>query len=127
MATLVCVFKILCLFVDDAADQYHPADAYEGAPIIDICPDDRTVLNQQAIDSESETQRHCVLDVHGLRAYPGYGEKPLVFAPDMDRSDRADGGISISSIPEVATTRSAISSVSPLDVFLTNLPRVVRD
>jgi hypothetical protein len=79
MATLVCVFKILCLFVDDAADQYHPADAYEGAPIIDICPDDRTVLNQQAIDSESETQRHCVLDVHGLRAYPGYGEKPLVF------------------------------------------------
>ena len=127
MATLVCVFKILCVFVDDAADQYHPADAYEGAPIIDVCPDDRTVLIQQAIDFESETQRHRALDVHGLSAYPGYGEKPLVFAPDMDRSDRPDGGISISSIPEVVTTRSAISSVGPLDVLLTNLRRVGRD
>ena len=127
MAILVCVFKILCVLVDDAADQYDPADAYEGAPIIDICPDDRTVLNQQAIDSESETQRHCVLDVHGLRAYPGYGEKPLVFASNMDRPNCAVGGISISSIPEVATTRSAISSVGPLDVLLTNLRRVGRD
>jgi hypothetical protein len=127
MATLVCVFKILCVFVDDAADQYHPADAYEGAPIIEVCPDDRTALAQQAINCESETQRHFASDVHGLSAYPGYGEKPLVFASDMDRSDCAVGGISISSIPEVATTRSAISSVSPLNVFLTNLPRVVRD
>src|SRR5579862_5479056 len=107
MATLVCVYKILSVFVDDAADRCDLADANEGAPKNDVYPNDRIVLIQQAIDFESETQRHCAMDVHGLTAYPGYGEKPLVFASDMDRSDCAVGGISISSVPEVATTRSA--------------------
>jgi hypothetical protein len=125
MATLVCVFKILCFFVDDAADRYDLADAYEGTPIIEVCPADRTILTQQAIEFESGTPRDCALDVPGLSGYPKHSKKELVFA--SDRSDCAVAGVSVSSMPEVATTRNAISSFGPLDVTLANLRREGRD
>ena len=50
MAKVVCAYIVLCVLFDDSADEYYPADACDGLPVIDICPGGQTVPTQPSID-----------------------------------------------------------------------------
>jgi hypothetical protein len=50
MATVVCMFKVVCVFFDDMADGYNQADAHDGSPAIDLGPGNRTLPIRAAID-----------------------------------------------------------------------------
>jgi hypothetical protein len=90
--------KVLCVFFDDPADGYAPADARVGLAVIDLCSGDQAFPTQRVID----VVPGALLDgVSGALRGPGFVAMALF---DLVES-LATHGVPPSSVPALSILR----------------------